>query len=81
MNRFSKKDIKQLLDSSKEGTPLYEYLLENGCNQNSLKNLLLMLPNLVEYKYVFELPLNQVPKTINDPRIQGYCLWRWALKK
>lgn len=76
MNKFSKKDIKALLNLSKEGTPLFEYLLEHGCTQEALKKLLLKLPNLAEYNVVFELPYKEVPKQIANPRTQGFILWR-----
>lgn len=81
MNKFSKYDITELMKLSKEGTPLFEYLSEFGCTNQALKDLLLKLPNQIEYKYVFELPLKDVPKTLQDPRIHGYCLWRWSIGK
>lgn len=69
------------MNLSKEGTPLYEHLLEKGCTDKALKDLLLKLPNLVEYKVVYELPLKEVPKQLMNPRIQGFIMWRGEIGK
>jgi hypothetical protein len=81
MIRYSKKDLKELLNMSKEGSPIYELLLESNCNTDKFKNFLLKLPNHVEYHYVFELPFKDIPKFINDHRVKNYCLWRWSIQK
>jgi len=81
MNKYTNKDIKALMDLSKEGTPLYEHLLEKGCTDKALKELLLKLPNHIEYKVVYELPLKEVPKQITNPRTLGFIMWRAEISK
>jgi hypothetical protein len=81
LNKFSKKDIKELVKMSSEGSPVSEHLIENNYSVEALKELLLRLPNQIEYQYVFEIPYKQLGKELNNNRVKGFVLWRLSLGK
>jgi len=79
MNKFSKNDIKELVQMSADGSPVSEHLIEANYSPEALKQLLLSLPNKIEYLYVFEIPYKELGKEITNSRVRGYVLWRLSI--
>lgn len=78
--KYTKKDLQILLNEiALEDSPISELLIESKCSPKTLKEFLSKFPK--EYQYVYTLPLKDVPKTINDYSINGYCRWRWIINK
>ncbi len=79
MIKYTDQDIEKLKDYCKEGTIIYEHLMDMGFSVKSLLNLLDHLPE--EKKFVFEKPFRELPLEVSNPVIQGFLKWRLAIKK
>lgn len=76
---YTKDDLKKLMDNSREGTIVYEHLIQTDCDPEEFKVFMREFPK--EYTLIYHTPLKEIPTMINDPFGQGFVQWRWRLRK
>jgi len=78
---YTKEDMKKLAEMSEEGSITATYLPELNHDPKRFRELLETYNLHTDIKYLFQLPINQVPLLINQGNAHGILQYRLKLSK
>jgi hypothetical protein len=79
--RYSKADMKILAEMSVEGSVAATFLPEMNYSPLRFRELLEQYNLSKDIEYLYEMPLREVPKLINQGEVSGYLSFRLKVRR